>query len=201
MVTTHLAKMSRIASDAGRWATPAARLARRARAPVARRVLRCLIALSVISAVGALPALIVPSLAPATRPHPTLHPTPGAILAILTANARVLGAPFILVVHGSPARERRGARRRDRDRDPRRQRARHRVRDRTLASDPRSLPPASAARYLAASTAASAWIDARERAINATAPDAGVTATYAAATLALLAAAAAVEVLLTPHAR
>ncbi|MDQ6815778.1 MAG: hypothetical protein M3018_00005 [Actinomycetota bacterium] len=43
-------------------------------------------------------SLAWPALAPAGRPHPTLHPTLAAVSSIFRTNARVLAVPFVLVL-------------------------------------------------------------------------------------------------------
>lgn len=165
-------------------------------------VLPCTLALSALTAAGFLLARVDPALAPSARPHPTLHPTPAAIAAILANNARVLAAPFILI-----------AARFARSRPTR------------LAGDAIAatifagnalwiglaigrwegtlIPylPQLPLEYLAASAAAAAWIHTRSRASYRGGSDQRATAIYATATLTLLASAAAIEVLLTPHAR
>jgi hypothetical protein len=155
-----------------------------------------------LTALGFLLAQIDPALAPHRRPHPTLRPTPAAIAGILANNARVLAAPFIL-----------SATRFARSRWTR------------LAGDAITATiltanalwiglaigrwkatlvpflPQLPLEYLAASTAAGAWIHTRRRAGSGSAPDRRASAIYAAATLTLLASAAAIEILLTPHAQ
>jgi hypothetical protein len=145
--------------------------------------------------VGVLLALAFPALAPGGPPHPTLHPSLGAVAAILAQNLRVLAAPYLLALF-----------RFDRGRQMR------------LAGDvlvagilganalrvglalgrwhERLLPyvPQLPLEYLAAAVAASAWILARRGGMNhrALCIQAGLTAL-------LLSGAAAAEVLLTPH--
>jgi hypothetical protein len=140
-----------------------------------------------------------PALGPAARPHATLHPSLGAIASIVMNNARVLAAPFILL-----------AARFDRGRVSR------------LAGDTivtailvgngiavglalgrwrgALIPyiPQLPVEYLAAATAATSWLSARRHS-PLSAPS--TVAISAVATLALTAVAAAIEVLLTPHAR
>ena len=135
----------------------------------------------------------------ATRPDPTLHPSFDAIASTLLNNVRVLAAPFIL------AAARFGATRVSR-----------------LAGDAivatillgnaiavglafgrwreALIPfvPQLPIEYLAAATAAGAWIEVRR---DASLPAPRVAATSAVATIGLAAVAAAIEVLLTPHAR
>jgi hypothetical protein len=71
-----------------------------------RLVVLCALALVALTALGVLLARIDPALGPSARPHPALHPTAAAIAAILVNNARVLAAPFILIA-GRFARSRR----------------------------------------------------------------------------------------------
>ena len=140
-----------------------------------------------------------PALGPATRPHATLHPSLEAIASIVLNNVRVLAAPFILV-----------AARFDRSRVSR-------VAGDTIVTAilignaiavglalgrwrGALIPfvPQLPVEYLAAATAATVWLNARRRSALS-APSIAVTS--AVATLGLTAAAAAIEVLLTPHAR
>jgi hypothetical protein len=159
----------------------------------------CWLALATTTALSAFAAMAWPALGPATRPHAALHPTLEAIASILLNNARVLAAPFILVA----ARFDRG-------------RVSRLVGDTILAAILGSnaiaiglalgrwrgalIPfvPQLPIEYLAAATAATTWLNARRHAA-ASAPS--IATTGAAATVGLTAAAAAIEVLLTPHAR
>ena len=159
----------------------------------------CWLALTTTTALCAFAAMAWPVLAPATRPQAALHPTLGAIASILLNNARVLAAPFILVA----ARFDRG-------------RVSRLVGDTILAAILASnaiaiglalgrwrgtlIPfvPQLPIEYLAAATAASTWLKARRHSA-VSAPSIAVTG--AVATLGLTAAGAAIEVLLTPHAR
>jgi hypothetical protein len=160
-----------------------------------RTICFCWAALAAATALSAVLAVAVPGLAPATPPHPTLHPSAGEVASILIDNLRVLAAPFILV-----------AARFERTRASR------------LAGDTivatilvgngiavglalgrwhSALIPyvlQLPLEYLAAATAAAAWIDARRHRTRTALRSAAVT-------VALTAAAAAIEVLLTPHAR
>jgi hypothetical protein len=144
---------------------------------------------------GLLLALAFPTLGPGGPPHPTLHPSLGAVAAILTQNLRVLAAPYLLVIF----------------RFGRTRRAR-------LAGDVlvaailganalrvglalgrwqgRLLPyvPQLPLEYLAAALAATAWIHARRGGVNHRS-----LCILAALTALLLSGAAAAEVLLTPH--
>jgi hypothetical protein len=159
----------------------------------------CWVTLAAATALGAAAAIAWPALGPATRPHATLHPSVDAIESILLNNARVLAAPFIL------AAARFGATRVSR-----------------LAGDAivatillgnavavglalgrwreALIPfvPQLPIEYLAAATAAGAWIEVRR---DASLPAPRVAATSAVATIGLAAVAAAIEVLLTAHAR
>ena len=53
--------------------------------------------LATTTALGAVAAIAWPALGPAARPHATLHPSLEPIASILLNNVRVLAAPFILV--------------------------------------------------------------------------------------------------------
>ena len=169
------------------------------RGPYLRVGFLCWVTLAAITAFGAAAAIAWPALGPATRPHAILHPSLDAIASILLNNLRVLAAPFIL------AAARFGATRASR-----------------LAGDAivatilvgnavtiglalgrwrgALIPfvPQLPIEYLAAATAAAAWLDAR-RHVPSRGPQIAVA--NAAATIGLAAAAAAIEVLLTPHAR
>jgi hypothetical protein len=167
--------------------------------PDLRVVSLCWVTLVVATALGAAIAAAWPTLGPASRPHATLHPSLDAIASILLNNLRVLAAPFIL------AAARFGATRTGR-----------------LAGDAivatilvgnavavglafgrwrvSLIPflPQLPIEYLAAATAAAAWLDARRHAVPR---GPKIAIANAAATIGLAAAAAAIEVLLTPHAR
>jgi hypothetical protein len=148
-----------------------------------------------VTAAGALLGALAPALAPGGPPHPTLRPTPTAAAAIVAQNCRVLAAPFLLaaarfnrtawsrllgdvVVTGIVAGNALlvGL-------------ALGRWQGRLLRYLPH-LP----LEYLAAATAASGWTSSRRHA------DARQLCSRAAVTVVLLFAAAAAEVLLTPHA-
>jgi hypothetical protein len=60
-----------------------------------------------LTAVGALVGLIAPGLAPGGGPHPTLHGSVTDVLSILATNLRLLLVPFALALLGFP-RSRRG---------------------------------------------------------------------------------------------
>ena len=163
-------------------------------------VLQTALALLILTALGALLAQEVPALAPTTRPHPTLHSTPGAIVAILANNARVLAVPFILTAALFA-----------------RTRPTRLLGDLIVAAilagnalwiglaigrwQGALVPyiPQLPMEYLAASTAAAAWIHSRRQARSGAGRH--VTLIYASATAVLLVSAAGAEVLLTPHAR
>ena len=149
--------------------------------------------------VGVVAGVAWPALGPATHPHATLHPSASAVASILLNNLRVLAAPFILVA----ARFERARRSR-------------------LAGDTvvaailvvngiavglalgrwrgTLVPflPQLPLEYLAAATAAAAWLDTRRRPRPSRPRSAVING---AATITLTAGAAAIEVLLTPHAR
>lgn len=162
-------------------------------------VCMCWVALGVTTAVAAAAGFAWPGLVPSTPPHATLRVSTNAIASILFNNARVLTAPFILVVaRFARARMSRaaadtivaailvgnaiaiGL-------------ALGRWRDALLPYVPQ-LP----LEYLAAATAAAFWIGAR-RPTHPLRPRHAVA--YAAWTVTLAASAAAIEVLLSPHAR
>ena len=169
------------------------------RRPDLRVACLCWVTLTVATALGAAAAIAWPALGPARRPHATLHPSLGAIASILLNNLRVLAAPFIL------AAARFGATRASRF-----------TGDAIVATilvgnavavglalgrwRSALIPfvPQLPIEYLATATAAAAWLDARRHA-----PPRGpqMAVADAAATIGLTVAAAAIEVLLTPHAR
>ena len=100
-----------------------------------------------ITLLGAVIGTIAPQLAPAGRPHPTLHGSIGDMASIAGTNARVLSAPFLLSFFRFPAHRRIPTARRSADRrDPRCQRAARRTRTRPLARSPPPLRTAAAAR-------------------------------------------------------
>ena len=167
------------------------------RRPDLRTICLCWVALGVATVVGAVAGVAWPALGPATRPHATLHPAASAVASILLNNLRVLAAPFILVA----ARFERARRSRL---------AGDTVVAAILAGNAIAVGlalgrwrgtlvpflPQLPLEYLATATAAAAWLDARRRssALRIAIP-------YAGATITLTAGAAAIEVLLTPHAR
>ena len=169
------------------------------RGPDLRVVFLCWVTLAAATALGAAAAIAWPTLGPTSRPHATLHPSLDAIASILLNNLRVLAAPFIL------AAARFGATRSSRF-----------TGDAIVATilvgnavavglalgrwREALIPfvPQLPIEYLAAATAAAAWLDARR---HAPARSSQIATANAAATIGLTAAAAAIEVLLTPHAR
>ena len=169
------------------------------RSPDLRSICLCWVALGVATVVGAVAATASPALGPATHPHATLHPSASAVASILLNNLRVLAAPFILV-----------AARFDRARGSRL--AGDAIVAAILAGNAIAVGlalgrwrgtlipflPQLPLEYLAAATAATAWLDARRCARSS---GSRIAMPYAAATITLTAGAAAIEVLLTPHAR
>lgn len=169
------------------------------RRPELRVALLCWLALDGATALAAVAATVWPALGPAARPRATLHPSVGAVASIVLNNVRVLAAPFILVA----ARFERA-------------RASRLAGDTIVAAilvgnaiavglalgrwRAALIPfiPQLPVEYLAAATAAASWLGAR-RHLRAYGPRLAVT--NVAATIALTAAAAAIEALLTPHAR
>ena len=161
-----------------------------------RSALECTAGLWAITALAALAGALDPRLALRAAPHPALQPTFGAWVAILAVNARVLCVPFLLSVLGL---QEGGSGRRLGD----------------LAVvvlmlvnggmvgvelgrwGARLLPylPQLPLEWLAAGTSAAVWARARHARV-----DHAQLAWQAALVLALLIAAATVEVLLTPHA-
>jgi hypothetical protein len=185
-----------LASCSTRVAVAADRASGRRRVGL-RHVLVSYAALWSLTALAAVAGLLWPALAPAGAPHPALHPTLGAIASILSANIGVLLVPFAVVAL------RFNASRRSR-----------RCGDALLLivlgrsattiglalghNGTRLLPyiPQLPLEYAAAAIAASAWLRVH------THPDPaafGEVARAALLTLALLAAAAVIEVLATPH--
>jgi hypothetical protein len=148
----------------------------------------------VFTCLGAVIGSAAPGLAPGVRPHPTLHGTPSDFASIAIANARVLSAPFLLAMF--------------RFRTDRRSRqlgdllvvvllggnalrvglALGRDHDALLPYLPQ-LP----VEWLAAALAAAAWLTLRTGVRDRT----GLA--YLAAVLVLIAAAAAIETICTPH--
>lgn len=153
------------------------------------------VAIWAATGVGVLLALALPWLTPGGPPHPTLHPSLGAVAGILAQNLRVLAAPYLLSLFRF-GRERRA----------------RLVGDVVVAGilggnalrvglalgrwQGSLLPylPQLPLEYLAAAVAASAWILGHRGGANHRA-----LAIEAALTALLLSGAAAAEVLLTPH--
>ena len=169
------------------------------RRPDLRTICLCWVALGVATVVGAAAAATWPALGPATHPHATLHPSASAVASILLNNLRVLAAPFILI-----------AARFDRARGSRL--AGDAIVAAILAGNAIAVGlalgrwrgtlipflPQLPLEYLAAATAAAAWLDARQCARSS---GSRMAMPYAEATITFTAGAAAIEVLLTPHAR
>lgn len=169
--------------------------ARRRHAPAqARRIMAAAACVWLLTALGALAGRLSPALASGARPHPTLHGTLGELVDVLANNLRVLAAPFLLAAFHWPSH-----------------RHSRRLGDLLIAGlvagnsiavglalgryGSRLLPFVSQLplEWTALAVAGAAWLAAR-----AGSP-ARVLVRYALATLALSSAAAAVEVLLTPH--
>jgi len=145
---------------------------------------------------GAVIGSIVPELAPAGQPHPTLHGSLGDLAAIAATNARVLSAPFLLAFFRFPAHRRT-----------------RRLGDLLIAGilaanalrvglalgrwQFRLLPyvPQLPLEWLAAALAAAAWLTLRNSNQRRTA------LAYLAAVLLVVIAGAAVETIATPHTR
>lgn len=157
-------------------------------------VLLAFAGLWVTTLLGAVIGTAVPALAPGARPHPTLHGSLNELVSITATNGRVLSAPFLLALFHFP--------------DHRRTRQ---LGDVFVAGvlegnalrvglalgrwQARLLPyvPQLPLEWLAAAVAAAAWLTLRTGAQRQTA------LAYLAAVLVLVAAAAAVETLATPH--
>jgi hypothetical protein len=169
------------------------------RRPDLRTICLCWVALGVATVVGAVAGVTWPALGPATHPHATLHPSASAVASILLNNLCVLAAPFILIAAGF-------------DRAWRSRVAGDAVVGAILVGNAIAVGlalgrwrgtlipfvPQLPLEYLAAATAAAAWLDARRCPRSS---GSWIAMPYAAATIALTAGAAAIEVLLTPHAR
>jgi hypothetical protein len=148
----------------------------------------------VLTCLGAVIGSAVPGLAPGGQPHPTLHGTPSDFASIAIVNARVLSAPFLLALFHFPAG------RRSRNLGDllvvallggnalRVGLALGRARGALIPYLPQ-LP----VEWLAAALAAATWLTLRTGARDRT----GLA--YLAAVLALVAAAAAIETICTPH--
>lgn len=70
------------------------------RRPPGSELVAALAAVWLLTAVGGLVGLLAPGLAPSGGPHPTLHGSVGDLLSILATNLRLLSVPFGLVVLG-----------------------------------------------------------------------------------------------------
>ena len=172
------------------------------RVPRLRYVAIVYVALLGATAIAAGFELLDPALFASTAPHPTLVPSVGAAASIFATNLRVAVLPFLLialrfqlgrvtallgdvalavVLAGNAVRV--GL-------------ALGRWQDRLLPYLPH-LP----LEYLATAAAAAAWLDARRHLDRRPGEQLRAAAGYAALALALLATAASVEVLLTPHRR
>ena len=161
----------------------------------ARRVAVAYAGLWTSTCVGALVGAAAPGLAPGGHPQPTLHGTLGDVASIAIANARVLSAPFLLALFRFPS-DRRSRQLGDLlvvvvlgGNALRVGLALGRDRGALLPYVPQ-LP----LEWLAAALAAAAWLTLRTGARTRT----GLA--YVAAVLVLVAAAAAIETICTPHA-
>jgi len=157
-------------------------------------------ALLTVTVLGAGAELVDAHLFASTPPHPTLTPSVGAIAGIFATNVRVLATPFLLIGFAFATGRRAVV-----------------IGDVIVAGillantlhvglalgrwQGRLVPylPHLPLEYLAAAVASAAWLNARrhpeQRPLRALRTSAG----YAAAAVTLLAVAAAVEVLLSPH--
>ena len=157
------------------------------------------VTLAAATALGAAAAIAWPALEPANRPHAVLHPSLDAIASILLNNLRVLAAPFILAgAHFGATRVSRFTG--------------DAIVATILAGNAIAVGlalgrwrgalipfiPQLPIEYLAAAAAAAVWIEARR---PASSPARRIAVTNASVTIGLAAAAAAIEVLLSPHAR
>jgi len=188
MVAAELTQTAVIASDASRIARPRA-------GAHARRIAATYAALWALTALGTLIGRLIPSLAPGGRPHPSLHGSLADLAAIVATNARVLSAPFLLVLFRFPS----GRRSRQ-------------LGDLLIIGllagnalhvglavgrhGDKLLPylPQLPLEWLAAALAGGAWLTLRTDGLTRAA------LVYAAAVLALVGVAAAIETLATPHA-
>lgn len=96
MVAAELTQSTVIASDASRVVRPRA-------GAHARRIAATYAVLWAFTAVGTLIGRLLPSLGPGGRPHPSLHGSLADFAAIVAINARVLSAPFLLVLFRFPS--------------------------------------------------------------------------------------------------
>ena len=188
------------AAELGPLASPSSTTLRLAGRPCTRDVALVTLGLLTVTVLGAGAELVDAHLFASTPPHPTLTPSVAAIAAIFATNLRVLAAPFLLIGFAFATGRRAAV-----------------IGDVIVAGvllantldvglalgrwQARLVPylPHLPLEYLAAAAAAGAWVNARrhpdQRPLQALRASAG----YAAAAVALLAAAAATEVLLTPH--
>jgi hypothetical protein len=159
------------------------------------RIALAYVALWIITLLGAAIGTAVPPLAPAGRPHPTLHGSFGDFISIAETNARVLSAPFLFALCRFPA-----------------QRSTRRLGDLAVGGmlganalrvglvlgrwHARLLPyvPQLPLEWLAAAVAAVSWLALRTGVRRRTA------LAYFVAVLVLVVVAAAVETIATPHA-
>jgi len=187
MVAAELSQSTVIAPDASGVVRPRA-------GAHARRIAATYAELWALTAVGTLIGRLHPSLGPGGRPHPSLHGSLADFAAIAATNARVLSAPFLLVLFRFPS----GRRSRQ-------------LGDLVIVGllagnalrvglavgrhGDQLLPylPQLPLEWLAAALAGSAWLVLRTGARTRTA------VAYVAAVLALVAVAAAIETLATPH--
>lgn len=164
-----------------------------------RTALGCTIALWLTTVLATAAGALDPALAPGRPPHPTIHPGLGAWVSILANNARVLCAPIVLAALGLQHH-----------------RCGRRLGDLAIVGvlvlngglvglelgrwGARLLPylPHLPLEWLATGTAASGWVSLRRAPVGSTGRHALVVTALLAG--GLLAAAGAVEVLLTPHA-
>ena len=171
------------ARDTPRWRT-------------ARKLVASLALVWLLTAVGGLVGILAPGLAPGGGPHPTLHGSVSDVLSILATNLRLLSVPFALGLLGFH----RGHRaRRFGDLLVGAVVTLNTVRVGLALSryGTRLIPyiPQLPVEWLALALSTSAWIATRRGA------QPHVLRTRALQTLAAAAAAAAIEALLTPHAR
>ncbi len=96
MVAAELTETAAIAPGASRVVRPRA-------GAHARRIAATYGALGTLTALGTLIGRLLPSLAPGGRPHPSLHGSLADLAAIAATNARVLSAPFLLALFRFPS--------------------------------------------------------------------------------------------------
>ena len=176
------------------------RAAARLGARWARSTALGVLGLLMATALGAGAELVDPSLFRSMPPHPTLSPSAGAIAMIFATNLRVLAAPFLLIAFAFASSPRATV-----------------LGDAVVAGilvanglrvglapgrwQVRLLPylPHLPLECLAAAVASAAWLNARRRRDRRPLQALRANAGSAAVAVGLLAAAATVEVLLTPH--